>query len=134
MAAIGAMPLCSQSPVESWTCAACHQLVDPVAYGFEEFDALGQYRTTDNGHPVDASGCLRVVEDPGPGPFVGAVELSAKLASSATVRECMTKQWFRFALSRDECSIATATQASSGSLPSMVVAIATSDPFRYARW
>jgi hypothetical protein len=139
----------------------CHHYLDPIGYGFEEFDAIGQHRTTDNGSPVDASGELMCglqgdlgrppfKPDDQDGPFAGAVELSAKLGSSATVRDCVTRQWFRFGLSRaegsisvsmtgtssgeDECSIISATQATAGNLPDLVVAIATSNSFRYARW
>jgi len=95
---------------------------------------------TDNGKPVDASGNLAQVDGVA-APFTGAVELAAKLASSGAARECQVKQWFRFALSRaeapeDSCTLATALQAiqTSGSLPELVIAIASSDSFRYARW
>ena len=51
------------------------------------------------------------------GPFNGAIELSKKLATSSEVRECMAKQWFRFALGRgetenDNCSVKAAYDAS----------------------
>jgi hypothetical protein len=122
------------------SCAGCHQLIDRIGVGFEEFDTVGRYRNMDNGLAVDASGQLANVPDV-PEAFTGAVELASKLASSTMALECATKQWFRFALSRaetddDACSIAAAESAlqSSGSLRDLVVAIATSDSFRYARW
>ena len=114
--------------------------MDGIGYGFEEFDAVGRYRTIDNGKAVDASGNL-VNVDGVAGPFTGAVELAAKLASSSAAQECAAKQWFRFALSRqegeeDSCALSKAVQAiqTSGSLPELVIAIASSDSFRYARW
>ena len=30
--------------VENPTCASCHRLMDPIGFGFEHFDAIGQYR------------------------------------------------------------------------------------------
>ncbi len=39
-------------------CASCHNMMDPVGFAFENYDAVGRWRTTDNGLPVDASGVL----------------------------------------------------------------------------
>ncbi|HEY3667090.1 MAG TPA: DUF1592 domain-containing protein, partial [Polyangiaceae bacterium] len=36
-------------------CASCHGLMDPIGFGMEAFDTTGQYRTTDNGQPVDTT-------------------------------------------------------------------------------
>ena len=30
--------------LSSPTCASCHRLVDPIGFGFEQFDAIGRYR------------------------------------------------------------------------------------------
>lgn len=40
------------------TCASCHTLMDPVGFGLENFDAIGRFRTTEAGVPIDASGEL----------------------------------------------------------------------------
>jgi mono/diheme cytochrome c family protein len=40
------------------TCASCHAQMDPVGFSLENFDAIGQWRTTDAGAPVDAGGVL----------------------------------------------------------------------------
>ena len=37
-------------------CANCHALTDPVGFAFENFDAVGRWRTTEEGQAVDASG------------------------------------------------------------------------------
>jgi hypothetical protein len=115
-------------------CMACHNLMDPIGFGFEGFDPVGRVRATDNGLPVDASGTV-TGDDPG-APFVGAVDLSSQLASNSAAVSCATTQWLRFALSRqdvggDGCGIAFQTTST---LQELVVAIATSDSFRYARW
>jgi len=39
-------------------CASCHKVMDPLGLGFENFDAIGRWRDTDGGKPVDASGIL----------------------------------------------------------------------------
>ncbi|HYP12520.1 MAG TPA: DUF1588 domain-containing protein, partial [Bryobacteraceae bacterium] len=39
-------------------CASCHNLMDPVGFALEKYDAIGRWRTTDGGAPVDASGVL----------------------------------------------------------------------------
>jgi len=39
-------------------CAGCHARMDPLGLSLENFDAIGQWRTTDAGHPIDASGVL----------------------------------------------------------------------------
>ncbi len=40
------------------TCASCHARMDPLGFSLENFDAIGQWRTTDAGKPIDASGVL----------------------------------------------------------------------------
>jgi hypothetical protein len=40
------------------TCAACHRIMDPIGFAMEPFDAVGAWRTSDAGAPIDASGQL----------------------------------------------------------------------------
>ncbi|MDT8398730.1 MAG: DUF1592 domain-containing protein [Pseudomonadales bacterium] len=39
-------------------CQGCHRLMDPIGFALESFDAVGKFRTVDNGNPIDASGVL----------------------------------------------------------------------------
>jgi uncharacterized protein DUF1585/uncharacterized protein DUF1588 len=39
-------------------CASCHARMDPLGLSLENFDAIGQWRTSDAGHAIDASGVL----------------------------------------------------------------------------
>jgi hypothetical protein len=39
-------------------CASCHQLMDPVGFSLENYDAVGRWRTSEEGKPIDASGGL----------------------------------------------------------------------------
>ena len=38
------------------TCANCHDIMDPVGFALENFDAIGRWREYEDGHPVDAEG------------------------------------------------------------------------------
>ena len=40
------------------TCAGCHKLTDPIGFALENYDAVGRWRTTEAGEPIDASGTL----------------------------------------------------------------------------
>ena len=37
-------------------CQTCHATINPLGFAFENFDAVGRYRTTEQGKPIDASG------------------------------------------------------------------------------
>jgi len=39
-------------------CASCHKIMDPIGFALENFDAVGTWRTTEFGQPVDPSGTL----------------------------------------------------------------------------
>ena len=56
------------------SCAGCHDKIDPIGFGLENFDAIGRFRTEEAGKPVNASGQL-----PGAPPFNGPAELRAQL-------------------------------------------------------
>jgi hypothetical protein len=89
-------------------CASCHSQFDVIGFGMEEMDALGRYRTTENGLPVDTTGQLNGSDVDGP--FSGVSALSAKLAGSEDFATCFVHQFFRFAEARapvdaDQCTI-----------------------------
>jgi len=122
------------------SCGGCHKLIDGIGFGFENYDAIGGFRTTENNLPIDATGQIDQTVDID-GPFNGAIELTKKLSTSNEVRECMAKQWFRFALGRteaenDSCSVKAAYDAFAGSqfdVRKLLAAIVTTDAFRYRR-
>jgi hypothetical protein len=99
------------APVE---CAGCHHtLINPVGFGFENYDAVGQYRTTENGVMIDASGKLAgtVAAAAGNAGFTDAVSESELLASSPEARSCYATTWVRYAFGRqedtgDSCAVA----------------------------
>jgi hypothetical protein len=127
--------------VADGTCAGCHSLIDPIGLGFEHYDAVGAYREVDGQGPVDASGEFTNVRDDLAGTFTNAVELTAMLAESGEVADCVSRQWFRFSLGRvesksDACSvrdIQTGFNDSDHNIRSLLTEIVTSDAFRYVR-
>jgi hypothetical protein len=39
-------------------CASCHDLMDPIGFALENFDAVGRWRLFDDGEAIDTSGTL----------------------------------------------------------------------------
>jgi hypothetical protein len=124
---------------EQGACAGCHHVIDGIGFGFENYDAIGAWRTTDNGLPVDSSGWF-VTGTAGElqGTFDGAVDLAHELAASPTVHACVARQWLRYALGVDAASIDTTTleplvsafESSNLNMRELVVALVKSDAFR----
>jgi hypothetical protein len=122
------------------SCVGCHNLLDPIGVGFESYDAIGRFRSTENGLPVDSRGEL-VGAGEASGSFAGAVELAARLSTSADVRACVRKQWFRFSLGRfegadDACSLQQLQrdfEASDFDVKALLLSLVTSDAFRYRK-
>jgi hypothetical protein len=77
-------------------CAGCHQLLDPIGLGLENFDAIGKYRETyAGGDAVDAAGELPTGET-----FNGLIELSSILADDERLTDCVVQKLMTYALSR----------------------------------
>jgi hypothetical protein len=117
-------------------CQACHRTIDGIGFGFENYDAVGAYRTEENGLPVDASGELLGTLDVD-GPFQGAVELGRRLATSKQAQACVTRHWYRYAFGLADGDVNTCAllpvvrdfQASGLDLQELVVALVTSSSF-----
>ena len=123
----------SEDPV----CAGCHQLMDPIGFGFEHFDGLGRYRETEWGLEIDARGALTATDVDAE--FDGAVELAHLLASSEQVKACVVSSWFRFGYGRfeteeDTCSVDTLSVAFAEAdydIKELIVALTQTHAFRY---
>ncbi len=120
-------------------CAACHQMMDQIGFGFEGFDSSGAWRTVENGQPIDATG--NIIQSDIPGAFNGPVELGAKLAASEEAVSCAATQWFRFAFGResgdssgDKCAVTQLHDAmKSGGALALVRAIPQTATFLYRK-
>ena len=120
------------------TCAACHQIIDPLGFGLEHYDAMGRWRDDENGLPIDASGTI-VDADNGDSDFDGALELAQILSGEQAVRECFVDQWFTFAHGRapeegDTCSVdslRTTFEESGDDIPTLLIELTRTPSFRY---
>jgi hypothetical protein len=124
---------------EQGACAGCHHSIDGIGFGFEHYDAIGKWRTVDNGQPVDASGWFPAAgSDLAGETFDGAPDLGQKLASSTTVQACVATQWLRYALGVDHTGVGSddvgpvfdAFVKKNLDMRELVVAVTTSSAFR----
>ncbi len=69
-------------------------MIDPIGFGFEQFDAIGRFRTKEGAHTIDARGEL--VGTDVDGNFIGPAALSRRLVRSLQFRSCFVQQLFRF--------------------------------------
>jgi Protein of unknown function (DUF1588)/Protein of unknown function (DUF1592)/Protein of unknown function (DUF1595)/Protein of unknown function (DUF1585)/Protein of unknown function (DUF1587) len=79
-------------------CASCHNLMDSIGYGLENYDKEGRFRAHDDNAPdclIDGQG--QVV---GVGAFNGPAALSALLIDSGNLRPCVVQQVYRYAMGR----------------------------------
>ena len=88
-----------KSHVSDPQCASCHSLMDDLGFAFENYDATGKWRTTDNGKTIDASGEISALESGRP-KFNNAVELVNILAETPEANECMVSNLIRYGLGR----------------------------------
>ncbi len=82
-------------------CVGCHRLIDPLGFPLEGYDAIGRFRTEENGIPIDTSGQLDGAEDAS-GPLSGPGDLARALSSSDVGRRCFLTQLSRYASGRTE--------------------------------
>jgi hypothetical protein len=117
-------------------CANCHQLMDPIGWGFESFDGNGAYRTTENGQPIDDSAAMYSMTGTMT-PYPSGAALIADLASSSVVEQCYWSHFADFAAATTDPNIEAAflsfwQQLPAGmrqSLPQVIVAFVESDLF-----
>jgi cytochrome c553 len=116
------------------TCASCHQRMDPLGFGFENFDAVGRWRDRENKHAIDASGVL-----PDGSTFKGPAELRKVLLKKKDLFvRCLSEKLFTYALGRgttaaDRCfldRIAANAAKADYRFVGLVNEIIRSDPFQ----
>ncbi len=78
------------------TCASCHARMDPLGFGLENYDAIGDWRTVDGKFPIDVAGTL-----PNGQTFKTPAELKAILkADRDAFARCVTEKLLTYALGR----------------------------------
>jgi hypothetical protein len=101
--------------VSNPACSTCHNLIDPIGFGLEKFDAVGGrrekmklifgggYRARTPGKVIeldlDTTGSVAGIPD---SKFTSPRELGAVLARNPQCQECVVKQYFRYTVGRVE--------------------------------
>jgi hypothetical protein len=115
-------------------CSGCHQLMDPVGFSLENYDAVGRWRTFEEGRPIDSLGGL-----PDGSQFEGVTGLEKALLKRPEIFvSTLTEKLLTFALGRGvESFDATAirkivrdSRSQDYRFSSLIVGIATSTPFQ----
>ena len=76
------------------SCASCHNIMDPIGLGFENFDGLARWRIQENDVTIDASGLLDGVG------FSNAWELSGVIATHEQFPLCVNETVYQYATGR----------------------------------
>ena len=84
------------------SCSTCHSFINPVGFAFEEFDAIGRRRASENGAPIDSTGSVKLGDQEIQ--FRGGSELLSALAQSSEARACYAKHWLEFGYGRSDGS------------------------------
>jgi len=122
---------------ENPACSGCHNLMDPIGLATENFDAVGRFRTLEDGVPVDASGWL-----PDGATFDGIEGLRAGLLRRPELFVgTMTEKLLTYAVGRglepaDAPAVRAIARASSTGdyrFSSLILGVVNSAPFQMRR-
>ena len=119
-------------------CGACHDTIDPIGLGLENFDGIGRFRSTEGGKPIDSAGKL-----PDGTLFSGPAELATILKQPERGFEtCVTHKMLTYMVGRGfedatglgwSQRVSDLARASGGSFGSIVTSIVKSAPFTQRR-
>lgn len=117
--------------MENTGCTTCHKRSDPPGLALEHFDGLGQFRSHENGAPIDVSADLNGVK------FTGAQGLAEYLRKQPKVSECLVRNVYAYGVGRktgirDEEYLAAQTKqfvANGHRVPDLMAQIASSPEF-----
>ena len=119
---------------EKPACASCHNIMDPVGFSLENFDAVGRWRVNEDHRPVDATGGLTDGST-----FTGVAGLErALLQRPELFAGTMSEKLFIFALGRGVETydapairqIVRRAQADNFRFSSLILGIVNSVPFQ----
>lgn len=119
-------------------CASCHQRMDPIGLGLENFNAIGQFRTKEAGQVIDSAGVLMTGEK-----FSDMAGLKNVLAGDRRddFYRCLSEKIMTYAIGRgpeyfDAVTIDLLVErlkSGKGTLQELVIAITESAPFQKRR-
>ena len=120
------------------SCASCHNRMDPLGLALENYNALGRWRDTESGQPIDASGRLITGES-----FNGIKELKQVLVAQhrRDFYRCLSEKMLTYALGRglDYHDVETVDrlveriESANGRASSLFSGIVESTPFQRRR-
>lgn len=119
---------------ENVSCAACHQRMDPIGFGLENFDAIGAYREKDGEAAIDPAGEL-----PDGSKFSGPAELKQVFrAKGPEFRRALSAKMLTYALGRGTEpfdrpaieQIAQELEADGDRFSRLILAVTKSQPFQ----
>jgi hypothetical protein len=120
---------------ENPACASCHDRMDPIGFGMENYDPIGRWRDTQGGLPVDSKGVL-----PSGEAFEGPVELKSILMKRKDqFAKNLSRKMLGYALGRnltkhDTCVVndsMEALKADEFRASNLITEIVLSYPFRH---
>jgi Protein of unknown function (DUF1592)/Protein of unknown function (DUF1588)/Protein of unknown function (DUF1587)/Protein of unknown function (DUF1585)/Protein of unknown function (DUF1595) len=132
-------PVTARARLEEHTghapCSGCHNHLNPPGFAFEHYDAVGAWRDTDKGEPINSATALTGTDVDGA--IDGVPEMAARLGNSEQVRGCVATHWFRYAVERgeadaDQCELTRLRNTFSqtgGNVQDLMVAIVTGPAF-----
>lgn len=77
-------------------CSSCHALMDPIGLGLENFNAIGGWRSTENGATIDPTGEVDGAL------FSDGADLGRVVAEHPDLAQCITRNFFRYAVGETE--------------------------------
>ena len=119
-------------------CAGCHQRMDPIGLGLENFNAVGQFRKKEDGQKIDSAGVLVTGEK-----FSNVTELKDVLAKYRRddFYRCLTEKLLTYAVGRgveyyDNPTVdqlVAGLKKGDGTLKELVIGVIESVPFQQRR-
>jgi len=112
-------------------CKSCHALMDPLGLPLETYDAIGKYRTTENGLKIDPSGTFDGVD------VADSHALGVAASQSVTVAQCLVRKYYGYAMGYKERDVdgsvlnalAKAFNSSGHKMRDLILAVVTHDAF-----
>jgi hypothetical protein len=125
-------------------CSGCHDIVDPVGLGMEQYDALGRFRAQyENGMAIDTAGVL-----PGDVPFTGFTDMLDKMATlpksaedpTLKIVSCAAEKLFTYGMGRTVApsqayldQLVTLWEGQPLTMNNLVKQLVVNDVFRFRR-
>jgi hypothetical protein len=119
---------------DSPQCVTCHAMMDPIGFAFEHFDAIGAWRDSEQGLPIDTA------TDLDGQPVADAASMGAVVAALPEVGACIARRFYQHATAHldkpgDQAAVAALVDgfvASNFDFRQLIVAMVVNDGFRYA--